>query len=337
MKKSILAVAVLAATTMAATAAVAAPTVYGNVHVSIDTWDKSDTSGAGTNGDPNMVSQTSAIGVKGSEDLGNGLKAIYKLEWQVDVADGGTNPDGSSEGGNPGLIKRDQFVGLKGGWGTAAFGTMSTNYKEKGGKVDALYRTVLEGRGFMNTQSQLHNGRSLQRGRMTNLVKYTSPKMAGFQLVLDTTLSDSNNEAFGAGLRWSNKSFLAFIDYIDQVPFGAIASATTGTQSAVKIGGKYSGKAWFIGAQYEDAQDVTDFDYVHVNGGWNINKNNALILTVGESAHVNSSILDTQSVMVAYNHKLSKMTNVYLGYGDKSSDQAFLEDSVFTLGIRKKF
>ncbi len=343
MKKSILAIAVLAATTMAATAAVAAPTVYGNVHVSIDTYDKSDGTGAGTNGDPNMVSQTSAFGIKGSEDLGDGLKAIYKLEWQVDVADGGVRIDGSTEGGNAGLIKRDQFVGLKGGWGTAQVGTMSTNYKEKGGQVDALYRTEIEGRGFMNTQSQLHNGRSLQRGRMTNLAKYTSPKMAGIQIVLDTTFSDSENEAFGAGARWTNKSFLVFIDYIDQVPFGPVAIAkqlqarTTDTTSAVKVGGKYTAKAWFLGGQYEDAQDVTDFDYVHVNGGWNINKNNTLILTVGEKSHVDNSLEDTQSVMVAYNHKLSKMTNVYVGYGDKSSDKADNEDSVFTLGIRKKF
>jgi predicted porin len=332
MKKSILAIAVLAAS-VAAPAAIAAPTVYGNVHVSLDTYDKSDGSGAGTNGDLDMVSQTSAFGLKGSEDLGDGLKAIYKLEWQVDVADGG-----SKELGEAGLIKRDQFVGLKGGWGTVAFGTMSTNYKEKGGKVDALYRTEIEGRGFMSTQSQLHNGRSLQRGRMTNLVKYTSPKMAGVQLVVDTTFSDSKDEALGAGLRWSNKSILLFVDYIDQLPFGTIASATTtGTASAVKVGGKFNTKAFFIAGQYENAEDLTDFDYVHVNGGFNINKNNTIVLTVGGRTHINDSLEDTQSVMVAYNHKLSKMTNVYAGYGDKSSDTADLEDSVFTFGIRKKF
>ena len=336
MKKSILAIAVVAAS-IAAPAAIAAPTAYGNIHISLDTWDQDDgTSGAKTNGDLNMVSQTSAFGVKGSEDLGDGLKAIYKLEWQVDVTDGGTLP---TSDGTAGLIKRDQFVGLKGGFGTIAFGTMSTNYKEKGGKVDALYRTAIEGRGFMNTQSQLHNGRNLQRGRMTNLAKYTSPKMGGISLVLDTTFSDSQEEAFGAGVRWSNKSILVFVDFIDQVPFGPVsaAAAAGGTDSAIKVGGKFKTKAFQIGGQYEMAEDVTDFDYIHVNGGFNINKNNSVILTVGSKTHINDGLQDTQSVMVAYNHNLSKMTNVYAGYGDKSSDTATLEDSVFTFGIRKKF
>ena len=75
MKKSILAIAVAA--TMAAPAAMAAPTVYGNVHLSIVDLDSLN--------NLVMTSNTSAIGVKGSEDLGDGLKAIYKVEFQLDA------------------------------------------------------------------------------------------------------------------------------------------------------------------------------------------------------------------------------------------------------------
>ncbi len=64
------------------------------------------------------------------------------------------------------------WVGLKGGMGTVKFGTMSSNYKQMGGKVDPLYRTPLEGRGFLGIQSSdLHGGRGIT-SRSSN--KYSS-------------------------------------------------------------------------------------------------------------------------------------------------------------------
>ena len=115
MKKRFL-VAAMAATLVSPLAAQADATVYGNVHLSIDSFD-SDAEG------PTMNSRTSAIGVKGKEDLGGGMSAIFKLEFQVD-------PDER----NKSITDRDQWVGLKGAMGTFKFGTMSNNYKQMGGK-----------------------------------------------------------------------------------------------------------------------------------------------------------------------------------------------------------
>jgi len=360
MKKSILAIAVAA--TMAAPAAVmAAPTVYGNIHLSINDID--------TQEDLDLASNTSAIGVKGSEDLGNGLKAIYKAEWQMDPA------GDSTAGASGGLKSRDQFVGLKGGMGTLKLGTMSTNYKQKGGKVDSLYRTPVEGRGLLHTQSNLHNGKGIDRGRMTNGVQYSSPKMGGIQLVVNTTLSDDEDETIGVGLRYETKGFMAYVDWIDGKPiasaiggaFNSVLAAeivanaalavpltdaqvkanlqadinpsigTEDTESAVKVGGKYSTKAFHVAAQYEDAEDLTGYNYIHLNAGYNIDKNNSIQVTYGEAEHVTFSDIDTESFAVAYNHQLSKMTNVYLAYGDRSSDSDDLENDALALGIRKKF
>lgn len=326
MKKSILAIAVAA--TMAAPAAVmAAPTVYGNVHLSINDVDTAE--------NLDISSNTSAIGVKGSEDLGDGLKAIYKVEFGVDIA--GKPGDGFSDGkAAGGLSGRDQFVGLKGGMGTIKLGTMSSNYKQMGSKVDALYRTPVEGRGLIHTQSGLHGGKGINAGRQTNTVQYVSPKMGGIQLVANTTLSDSDDETSGIGLRWSSKAILVYADWIDGQTGAAVATGGT-TESAMKIGGKFTTKAFFIAGQYEDAEDRTEYNYIHVNGGFNINKNNAIIATVGQASHISDGNADTQSFALAYNHKLSKMTNVYAAYGDKSSDAAALENSVLTFGVRKKF
>ncbi len=322
MKKSILAIAVAA--TMAAPAVVmAAPTVYGNLHVTIVDADSNDNIA--------LTSNTSAIGLKGSEDLGNGLKAIYKVEFQLDAASGSSSGDA--------LTNRDTFVGLKGGMGTVKFGLMSSNYKQKGGKVDSLYRTPVEGRGFIHTQSRLHNGRAINRGRMTNAVQYSSPKMGGIQLVANTTLSNSEDETIGLGVRYETKSVLAYVDWIDAQPGTAVSGngLTQDTESAVKVGGKYKTKAFHVAAQYESAEDLTGFDYIHLNAGFNINKNNSIQATIGQASHINNSDNDTDSFALAYIHSLSKMTMVYAAYGDVSDDSGAKENDALAFGIRKKF
>jgi len=329
MKKSILTIAVLAASVVAP-AAMAAPTVYGNIHLTIVDQDKAE--------NLYMSSNTTAIGVKGSEDLGDGMKAIYKLEWGVDTLTQTSKVSPAAvPKGTGALGGRDQFVGLKGGMGTVKFGTYSSNYKQKGGKVDSLYRTPVEGRGLINTQSNLHGGRDINRGRMTNALSYTSPKMGGISLVVNTTISGAEDETLGAGLRWSNKSIMLYADWIDAQPTNNPGStAAVGTESAMKFGGKFKTKAFHIGGQYELAEDLAGFDYIHVNGGFNFNKNNSIEVTVC-TATTDVANSDTTGIALAYNHKMSKMTNLYVAYGDKSSDNAAAEDSVLALGIRKKF
>ena len=349
MKKSILAIAVAA--TMAAPAAVmAAPTVYGNVHISLNQADN-DVDGADNN--LKVSSNTSAIGVKGSEDLGDGLKAIYKVEFQILAGPGpDTTPDtggiyGSSISTGIGvgdLTGRDQFFGLKGGWGAIKFGTMSSNYKQMGGKVDPLYRTPLEGRAFLQTQSSaLHGGKGINRGRQTHTAQYVSPKMAGIQLVANTTFSGSNDETSGIGIRWSNKAFLVYADYITgqtNAQFDCTTANSCSTEAATKLGGKFTAKAFSIGAQYESAADRTGSDYAFLAGTWNINANTALIATYGMTDFDEASgdpSEDTTGFGLAYDHKMSKMTNVYVGYGAKSSDVDKEDLSMFTAGMRVKF
>ena len=364
MKKSILVMAV-AATMAASTAAVAEPKVYGNVSLSLDAYDN-DVIGADNN--IAMHSNTSAIGVKGSEDLGDGLKAIYKVEFQINVLGPPVpTPDAAwgtslSPEGTGALTGRDQFIGLKGGWGTAKLGTFSSNYKQMGGKVDPLYRTPLEGRGFLDIQSPLHRGRGINNGRMTNAVSYTTPKMAGLSLVANTTFSGSNDETTGVGIRWSNKAFMAYADWIDFQIAGSAAGPNFALAvkdctvanfcvmgTAVKVGGKFATKAFSVALQYETIDTgewKADTDLIFLAGTWNINKNNALILTAGtqdiEEAAGDTSE-DSTGVALAYNHKMSKMTNVYVGYGAKSSDQVAdasrtsYDESVVTAGMRVKF
>ncbi|WP_415033272.1 porin [Azonexus sp.] len=68
------------------------------------------------------VLSTSRIGFKGAEDLGNGLKAIFTLEYGL-LLDNNTGI-GVSNGGVANA--RQQFVGLTGGFGTAVAGRLQT-------------------------------------------------------------------------------------------------------------------------------------------------------------------------------------------------------------------
>jgi predicted porin len=362
MKKFLLVIAVAAS--MSAPAVVtAAPTIYGNVHLSINSANSDNNVGdvpggpigtnKGSREDLQMSSNTSAIGLKGSEDLGDGLKAIYKLEFGVDIlgkADS-TPDDSAANEGSGTLTGRDQFVGIKSSYGTGKWGTMSSNYKQMGGKIDPLYRTPLEGRGFMDIQSSRHSGRGVNRGRMTNTMQYTSPKFAGAHLVLNRTVSGSSDETTGVGLRWSNKSFMAFADYIagqaalndsigakcnsNSVANGA-ANACAKSHS-VKGGGSWHNKKFAVAGQYESAQTDTGADYIFASAIYNINKNNSIVVTGGQSNRAGTSNDKASSVAVAYNHKLSKLTNMYAGYGAKSDDRRQYDESILTVGIKKKF
>jgi len=360
MKKTLIATAV-AAGMLASGAALAEPTVYGILHLSIDAYADNHYSGAPGSvpsapaiktSDLNMRSHTSAIGIKGSEDLGNGLKAIYKAEFQID-------PDER----NKTITDRDQWIGLKGGWGKVAFGTMSSNYKQMGGKIDPLYRTEAEGRGILNMQSGLHGGAGVDGGRMTNTVQYTTPKMAGIEVVVNTTVSGgcegadaiagaTCDESIGAGIRWSNKSILLYADYFDPSSLGSGPIGSTGytpaDESVMKVGGKFSTKAFQVSGQYEMTEDQLGGDYIFLNGLFNINANNAVTASWGQQDKV------SDAYAIAYVHSMSKQTNVYAGYGSVSADSCTttscsynlgvdetgaLQDkgSVFTFGMRKSF
>jgi len=90
MNKKILA-ATIAAFVAGPTAALAANdvTVYGVVHASVDYLDSDNDGIDGWD----VASRATRLGFKGTEDLSNGLKAIWKMEFQVDIADAGTTAD----------------------------------------------------------------------------------------------------------------------------------------------------------------------------------------------------------------------------------------------------
>ena len=193
-----------------------------------------------------FICTTCSIGFKGSEDLGNGLKALFILDWQYDINN------------STGLSGRDQYLGLGGNFGTLKVGTMSTVYKSHGAMLDPIYRTVAQGRDI-GLQSLLHSGKGTSgQGRNTNAVRYDSPSWNGLKFGANYTVNpDSNNtqddNGYGAGISYENGGILVFADYL--------TNDSGGDDEAMKLGAKYTLNNFAIFGQYEwDKGLITDAD-----------------------------------------------------------------------------
>ena len=340
MKKTIISLAV-AAGMAASSAAIAAPTVYGLMNLSLDSVDTGSTTDS-----IEMKSQTSALGLKGSEDLGDGIKAFYKAEFQF-------NADQAST-----VSGRDQYVGLKTGMGTVKLGAMANNYKQKGSSVDPMFRTSLEGRGALAMQSKLHGGSGTRTaGRTSDLVQYASPKMGGMQLVVNTTFAGDDTsgdtgtvvdieETIGVGFRYEAKAFSVYVDMIDMSAEDTAAGVgldTTSGDAATKVGGTYTVGPVKLGLQLEQTEDLMGNDYMMFSANYSIDKNNKVYFSFGSKsddavAGVTTADTGSTSYALAYDHKMSKATDLYVGYGARDDAAAAAADySVVTAGMRVKF
>ncbi len=326
MNKKLTALAVAAALATPVAAQAAGPKVYGVLNVYAAKFDNAN------GGELRLDHNTSAIGVKGSMDLDHGLKGIYKLEFQADPTERGGKAYTSGGTVKNAIIDRDQWLGLSSKeYGTVRVGTMSTSYKSSGKTVDPLYRTPLEGRGFLGIQSKLHSGAGPDRGRSTNTVRYDSPRIAGAKVVANYQLNEGASNTMGLGVHYKNGPIKAHFDYINSGPKSA---------TAMKFGGGYSMGDINVGVQYEILDEALGYggDILFVNAAYTLGKT-ALILSWGSQAESTSGANDDHTgLALAVDHKLAKKTDIYAGYGTTSGGSGYTgEDSVIAAGLRIKF
>ncbi|HMR02511.1 MAG TPA: porin, partial [Candidatus Competibacter phosphatis] len=174
MKKSAIALAVAAA--LVGSSAFADTTLYGSARVSVDYTDLDTTYLDARAPDGSLiplvkgftawdvVNNSSRLGVRGEEDLGGGLSAIYQYEFGVDPTEGGNWNS-----------NRPKWVGLKGtSWGSVTLGTQWTPYYNVLGVSDIFNNsanTFLQRTGYLG---------SVYGTRMDNSLVYSSPNWSGF-------------------------------------------------------------------------------------------------------------------------------------------------------------
>lgn len=190
MKKTIAALAVLGA--FAGTAAAADVSVYGIVDTGLlykwqDTEGFYNTDGIDSESNLTMESglnSASRFGIKGTEDLGNGMKVSFKLENGFSADDGSLSQNGR-------LFGREASLSLTGAFGTVSFGRMG-GVASSAGTYDIVYATADAFDGGDNNVLGLAIS-----DRYDNMVTYQTPVFGGFQATAQYSFKEDGKDGSG--------------------------------------------------------------------------------------------------------------------------------------------
>jgi len=170
------------------------------------------------------VAQGSRWGLRGTEDLGGGLKALFVLE-------SGFNSGNGTLGQGGALFGRQAFVGLsQNGVGSLTFGrqySFSTDYL--GGNYSTGGQTVAG-----NYAYHINDVDQLTSSRINNAVKFSSANFAGL--------------TFGAMYGFSNQAGA----FAGAPATGTTAAPVAGSSRAYSFGLNYANGPFGVGAAYTD-------------------------------------------------------------------------------------
>ncbi|MBI5430790.1 MAG: porin [Nitrosomonadales bacterium] len=350
----------------ALTAAIATPvsaladngnfTFYGKADVSYD----SINTGNGTttaNGATNVTgvtkrvvsSNVSKFGFKGSEDLGDGLSAIWQVEQQINIDDssnscsattiaattipagGGTVPAATVPAcsANNGIFAtRNTFAGLKSETlGTLLFGRHDTPYKISTRKLDPFGDNIGDNRALLGYKSN-NGGFEL---RPTNVLAYFSPAFAGVTAAVamvnskesNTKSTDKNDSVTSMAVMYDVAPFYGSVAYESHALESVVSG---GKESATRLGFGFKPERFELGAVYEKTTDNLGtaqgnkhgHNAIYVSGKMNIG-NDAVKLGYTKAGILGSGVDEVKNsgasqISVGYDHGLSKRTKVYALY-----------------------
>ncbi len=177
MKKSLIALAVLAAS--GASMAQSSVTLYGI----LDTYYANvTTETAGVSLSTNKLDSGavngSRWGMKGSEDLGGGLKANFDLQAGIGLDTGaGTSATATA-------FSRQSWVGFSGGFGALRVGRTTTPFDDVSGSSNAVFDSALAPAGNGVFKSTGYSA------RQSNMFYYQAPNMGGFSGAISYALGE---------------------------------------------------------------------------------------------------------------------------------------------------
>ncbi len=172
MKKSLMAVALVGAFAGVAHAQTSVQ-IYGNLDAGL----------VKQSGNTLSIGKRAAntLGFKGTEDLGNGLKALFQLEIRYE-------PDtGTVENGSRPLFQGQSRVGLQGDFGMVRIGRGLTPYQETIGAFEPFHALPFAGGFYTDLAVAGYNSAPLEparssNNRWSNAFWYNSPVTGGFQV-----------------------------------------------------------------------------------------------------------------------------------------------------------
>ncbi|MBI2308733.1 MAG: porin [Rhodocyclales bacterium] len=289
----------------------------------------------------------SRIGFKGEEALGNGLKAVFTLEYALSI-------DGNV--GVGAALARQQFVGLN----SAKLGQVALGRQYAAGYGAQVRNDAMAASGIGSVLAALNTagGNTIQgasNARINNSVTYTSPNWSGFTVsgiygfaeAGGTTadgISQGNSGFFGAGLNYANGPLNLDLVYqsrrsvatntivaVSAAGNGLSAvTASTATQDNINewgIGGSYDFKVVKLFATYQDQNDNNGTSSTEAsNRVWSVGAavpvfgNGTVRVSYANLEWDRKSAGGSDAWALGYTHALSKRTTLYTTYASVDND-----------------
>ena len=272
MKKTLAAVAVLGA--FAGSAIAADVTLYGIVDTGVG-YNHTDFDGLANDTDTFAMKSGqqsgSRWGLKGAEDLGNGLTVGFILENGFDSDTGAKNTN---------FFNRESSLYLQGGFGKIGFGRIGAfnNGQSSWAKIGMISAFGTSSWGGYTTQ--LSNLMSLA-GQWDNTIAYETPDFAGFQAFAQYSMGkaedgaveneSSSDRYYAIGATYKNGPFAAYLA-VDSTNYKSLGVADVDDSLTVTLGGSYDFEVAkvYLGAQYFDEVKLSSIGGVvqEVEAGW---------------------------------------------------------------------
>ncbi len=282
---------------------------YGKISVGTQYSDLDD----GTDSDNELVSYSSRFGVKGGKSLENNLEVFYQLEWEVDVAD---------LGGSDNTKSRNQFIGLRGGFGEITVGRRDTAVKllQSGFDPFADYEGDIK---------HIFAGKN----RMSNTVSYFSPTFSHVQIAASYVFAEDDLVDDGISLtatygdkKFKNSNFYFGVGVDDAVKGKDIVRAVAMT----KLGSTQLGVLW-QDQENTDGTGQADGFVANMVQPWQQ-------FTFKLQYHMMDFVDGEQSSLAAgVDYKLGADTKVFAWYTGRDLDNVDAEQSFIALGLEHKF
>lgn len=334
MKRTQVALAIAFASIAGSAVAQSNATVYGTIDTGIGRTYKDEASA-------NMVTNytgTSQLGFRSSEDLGNGLKANFNLEWEIKSDTGALDTEKA----------RQSWVGLSGGFGEFMLGRTTTPQNRLMGKFDL--NGTADGSSAMKILGIAANG-SFLGSRQNNQFQYATPKNSGFQARIAYGLSET---ADGSK---DKKNFMQLAaDYQNGGLTLGAAFQPKGQSLQLKsddtyrngyaLGAKYNFGVAEASVLYTRNEKVTEGDGWGIGvaapiDNWKVGAHFARLTKVENADGTKSAKQGSNAYELFANYRMSKRTALYMAYGsvNKKAENAFklANGSTYAVGITHKF
>lgn len=347
MNNKILLAAAVAVACGAPVAAMADANIYGQFRYSINSLDADNGAGSSLSGQDNV----SLFGLKASAES-NGITAFAHLQTGANANGDGastttttyTDSNGdtvdvtnTTDGGRA-FAQRFYFGGLKGDFGTVAYGRMTNAYKMPGFKLDPFYNLSHVGTGgTLATGGATYGLSPATNGFTDNALQYTSPAMNGLKVNVGLYIDDAaaDDHGTGVGLAYSADDYNVGLQFASNDTTAATVPGVSADGDAMRIHGGYTADNWTAGFSYEivDNTATTDINYTYLVGTYSATKETTLALTVGMVDDDLNGASEGAGFNAAVIQAVAPKTQVYAAYSTASLDNVAAGSGKDPVGI----